>query len=141
MGRALKGIEVREVGSGNSGAVNAGLHLGKGVGVLVLLVDAGKGVLALVIGQVLQVPVLTLYISAVVVVIGHNYSPFLGFRGGKGAATVLGMSAFMLWQITMVAVALGVIMLLLTRRVVWTMGAIFVLLNVLTIATAQDRDV
>lgn len=138
MGRALKGIDVRDAGSGNSGAVNAGRQLGKGIGVLVLAIDAGKGVIALLIGQALGVPELILYVSAVLVVVGHNYSPFLGFRGGKGAATVLGMSALMLWQITAIAVIFGVVLLLLTRRVVWTMAAVFILLNVLTIATGQS---
>ena len=137
MGRALKGIDVRDAGSGNSGAVNAGRQLGKGIGVLILLVDAGKGVVALVIGLVLQVPVLTIYVSAVLVVVGHNFTPFLGFRGGKGAATVLGMSALMLWQITAAAVLLGAVFLVISRRAVWAMAAVFVLLNVLTIATSQ----
>ncbi|MDA0770269.1 MAG: hypothetical protein BZY79_00215 [SAR202 cluster bacterium Casp-Chloro-G4] len=137
MGRALKGIDVREAGSGNSGAVNAGRQLGKGVGVLVLLIDAGKGILAILIGRALQVPMLTLYISAVLVVAGHNYSPFLGFRGGKGGATVLGLSALMLWQITGIAIALGAIIFLVTRRAVWAMAGVFMLLNALTIATAQ----
>ena len=137
-GKALKGIDVRDAGSGNSGAVNAGRQLGKTIGVLVLLVDAGKGVVALVIGLVLQVPEPVLYVSAVLVVVGHNYSPFLGFRGGKGAATVLGISALMLWQITAVAVLLGAVLLFVTRRTVWSMTGVFILLNVLTIATAQD---
>ena len=137
MGRALKGIDVRDAGSGNSGAVNAGRQLGKGIGVLILLVDAGKGVVALVIGLVLQVPVLTIYVSAVLVVVGHNFTPFLGFRGGTGAATVLGMSALMLWQITAAAVLLGAVFLVISRRAVWSMAAVFVLLNVLTIATSQ----
>ena len=138
MGRALKGIDVRDAGSGNSGALNAGRQLGKGVGVLVLALDAGKGVLALVIGQALQVPTLTLYVAAVLAVAGHNYSPFLRFRGGKGAATVLGISALMLWQITAIAVLAGAILLVVTRRPVWTMAGVFVLLNILTIATAQS---
>lgn len=137
IGRALKGIDVRDAGSGNSGAVNAGRQLGKGVGIVVLLIDAGKGILALLIGQALQVPMLTLYVSAVLVVAGHNYSPFLRFRGGKGGATVLGLSALMLWQITGIAVLLGAVMLLVTRRPVWAMAAVFILLNALTIATAQ----
>lgn len=138
MGRALKGIDVREAGSGNSGAVNAGRQLGKGIGALVLVIDAGKGVVAILIGQALQVPVLTIYISAVLVVLGHNFSPFLGFKGGKGAATVLGLSALMLWQITAISVLLGAVLLLITRRAVWTLAAVFLLLNALTIATSQS---
>jgi len=138
MGRALKGIDVRDAGSGNSGAVNAGRQLGKGIGILVLLIDAAKGVVALLIGMALGVPEIVLYISAVLVVVGHNYSPFLGFRGGKGAATVLGMSALMLWQITVISVIVGAVLIIVTRRAVWTMAAVFILLNTLTIATSDS---
>jgi len=138
MGRALKGIDVRDASSGNSGAVNAGRQLGKAIGILVLLIDAGKGVVALLIGMAVGVPEIVLYISAVLVVVGHNYSPFLGFRDGKGAATVLGMSALMLWQITAISVVVGAVLIIITRRAVWTMAAVFILLNTLTIATSQS---
>lgn len=138
LGRLLKGIDVRDAGSGNSGAVNAGRQLGKGLGVIVLLVDAGKGALALFIGQRLGAPDLALYGAAFLAVIGHNFTPFLKFRGGKGAATVLGISALMLWQITAITVAFGGIFFGITRRSVWSMAAVFILLNALTIGTSQS---
>ena len=61
-----------------------------------LLIHSSKGVLDLLIGMALEVSELTRYVSAVLIVVGHNYSRFLGFRGGKGSAAVLGMSALML---------------------------------------------
>ncbi len=83
-------------------------------------------------------PELTRYVSAVLDIVGHEYSLFLAFRGGKGTATVLGMSALMLWQITVKSVIVCAVLMIVTRRAVWTMAAAFVLLNALTIATSQS---
>lgn len=137
IGRCLRGIDIRSVGSGNSGAMNAGRQLGKIAGVIVLAIDTSKGAVAILIGQQFGVPVITLYIAALAAALGHNFSPFLKFRGGKGAATVLGISMLMLWQLTTISIVLGVIVIALTRHVVWSMTVIFVALNVLTIATGQ----
>ncbi|HJO82145.1 MAG: glycerol-3-phosphate acyltransferase [SAR202 cluster bacterium] len=69
--------------------------------------------------------------------LGHNFSPFLGFRGGKGGPVVLGISAVMLLGITAITVAFGAIEYGVTRHAVWSMTGTFVLLNALTIATLQ----
>ena len=137
MGRIFGRRDIREAGSGNAGALNAYRQMGKRAGLLVLLVDSGKGALAVFITQRLGVPVLAVYGSAVLATLGHNFSPFLGFRGGKGAATVLGISALMLWQITIVTVIFGGVLYGSTRQAVWSMTGVFVLLNVLTVATSQ----
>ncbi|MCH7626940.1 MAG: glycerol-3-phosphate acyltransferase [Chloroflexi bacterium] len=137
LGRYVKGIDIRNVGSKNPGAVNAARSLGKGLGLLVLFVDAGKGALAVFIGQRLGAAELALYASAVLATLGHNFSPFLGFRGGKGGATVLGISALMLWQITAVTVAFGAVLFAVTRHPVWSLTGVFLLLNLLTIVTGQ----
>ena len=94
--RVLAGVDIREIGSGNPGALNAGDRLGKMVGVLVLLADAGKGVLAVALAQRLAAGDGWVYASAFLAVAGHNFSPFLRFRGGKGAATALGAAAYIL---------------------------------------------
>ena len=75
--------------------------------------------------------------AALTATLGHNFSPFLGFRGGKGAATVLGISAVMLWQLTAVAALGGLALLAISRHVILSMVGAFVLLNGLTIGTAQ----
>ena len=137
LGKYVKGIDIRDVGSNNPGAVNAARSLGKGIGLLVLIVDAGKGALAVFIGQRLGAAELTLYAAAVLATLGHNFSPFLGFRGGKGGATVLGISALMLWQITAITVAFGAVLFAITRHPVWSLTGVFLLLNILTIITAQ----
>ncbi len=103
VGRA-KGVDVRKVGSGNIGATNAFRTLGKRAGVLVLLADALKGWLAAgpmpVIVQRLIAPSAPpdlatqeylQIIAGVVVILGHNYTCWLQFKGGKGIATSAGV--------------------------------------------------
>ncbi len=92
LGRWLGGVDIRGQGSRNPGALNAYRQLGKAAGAAVLIVDAGKGALAIYIGRTLGAPDAALYGAAVVATAGHNFSPFLRFRGGKGAATALGIS-------------------------------------------------
>ena len=115
-GKLLSRGDIRDAGSGNPGTLNAVRQYGKAVGLIVLLVDAGKGILAVVVAQALSVADLWVYGTALLVTLGHNFSPVLRFRGGKGAATVLGISAFMLWQITAISGAAGLLVLLLTRH-------------------------
>ena len=137
-GKAVSGLDIRSVGSGNPGTMNAVQHLGKAVGLTVLAVDAGKGILAVVIAQQLSVNADTwVYLSAFAVTMGHNFTPVLKFKGGKGAATVLGISAFMLWQITAISGAFGLLILVIVRHPVLAVAGVFVALNVLTIATGQ----
>ena len=137
-GRAVSGLDIRSVGSGNPGTMNAVQHLGKGVGLTVLAVDAGKGILAVVVAQQMSVADTWVYVSAFAVTMGHNFTPVLKFRGGKGAATVLGISAFMLWQITAISGAFGLLILLIIRHPVLAVTGVFVALNALTIATGQS---
>ena len=139
--RLSRGVDLLRVGSGNVGALNAYRQLGPWPGAVVLAADAGKGAMVLYLGRWLALPEAALYAGAVAVVLGHNFSPFLGLRGGKGAATVLGVSAVMLWQLTAVAVAAGLTVLVATRHVVLTLTVAFVLLNVLTIGTGQPPGV
>ena len=99
--------------------MNAVQHLGKAVGLTVLGVDAGKGILAVVIAQQMSVTDTWVYVSAFAVTMGHNFTPALKFKGGKGAATVLGISAFMLWQLTAISAAFGLVILVIFRHPVW----------------------
>jgi glycerol-3-phosphate acyltransferase PlsY len=95
----LMGVDITRAGSGNIGATNAFRVLGKGPGILVLAVDAAKGAAA-----VLWVPWVAVALckagsvwlpacAAVAAVLGHNYTCWLGFKGGKGIATSAGALA------------------------------------------------
>ena len=98
IGKAFYGIDVREHGSGNAGATNVFRVLGKGPGIVVLLMDIFKGYLALqlafVSGEYLpssQQYVNFKLIMGVASLTGHIFPVFAGFRGGKGVAIMLGI--------------------------------------------------
>jgi acyl phosphate:glycerol-3-phosphate acyltransferase len=87
-----KGIDLRKIGSGNVGASNVGRALGKKWGIFVLLVDAAKGAVPVVLARLVDLPPWPLAGVALFAVLGHVFSVFLKFRGGKGVATALGAS-------------------------------------------------
>jgi len=92
-GRVLKGIDIREHGSGNMGATNAFRVLGKGPGTVVLILDIIKGIIpvTLLANAFGLGDALSLVIISIAAVAGHNWTVFLGFKGGKGMATSLGV--------------------------------------------------
>ncbi len=87
LGRAFKGVDVRSYGSGATGATNSLRVLGWKISVAVFLLDFGKGLLPVVIGRWLEIPDWALAAVAIASVVGHCFSPYIGFRGGKGMAT------------------------------------------------------
>ncbi len=92
-GKMSKNIDIRQHGSGNVGATNVFRVLGKGPGIVVLLLDILKGVIAVALLPDLLglTRILHRVILAFVVVCGHNWTIFLKFKGGKGIATSLGV--------------------------------------------------
>ena len=113
-GRVLKNIDIREHGSGNMGATNAFRVLGRGPGIAVLILDIIKGIipvtfLANVFG--LRDP-FSLVIIAVAVVAGHNWTIFLGFKGGKGMASSLGVMIGLAIQLPGLRIVLGIVTLI-----------------------------
>ncbi|MFN3288664.1 MAG: glycerol-3-phosphate acyltransferase, partial [Sphingomonadaceae bacterium] len=84
--------DLRRVGSGNIGATNALRAGGPILGLATLLLDAGKGFATVWLGQSLAGPEGAL-LGGLAAFLGHLFSPFLGFRGGKGVATMLGVAA------------------------------------------------
>jgi len=98
MGKALKGIDLRDFGSGNAGATNAFRVLGKSIGSMVLLADMGKGFLAVSLSHFQQeiIPgsegwILLRIGLGLLAVCGHIFPVFAGFRGGKGVAAMAGI--------------------------------------------------
>jgi len=83
-------VDIRSAGSGNIGATNVYRLLGKTLGGLTLLGDALKGFLVVALAQALTDQVLYISLVALVVFLGHCYSVFLRFKGGKGVAVALG---------------------------------------------------
>jgi glycerol-3-phosphate acyltransferase PlsY len=87
----VKGVDLKKVGSGNIGATNVLRSLGKWPAALTLFGDILKGTLAVAIGKFFGVGSFYEGIIGVSAILGHNFSLFLGLRGGKGVATSLGV--------------------------------------------------
>ncbi len=91
VGRLIKGVDIRRVGGGNMGALNTMREIGTVAGLAVLFADMGKGLLAILIAQWLGVSLIFVFITGFAAVVGHNWPVFLRFKGGRGAATTLGV--------------------------------------------------
>ncbi len=105
VGKVFYGIDVREYGSGNAGATNTFRVLGKRAGVPVLLMDIGKGYLAVQLATIMNIyffeshvyfPGTQQFVNfklalGICALLGHIFPVYVGFRGGKGVATLLGI--------------------------------------------------
>ncbi|MGE8037725.1 glycerol-3-phosphate acyltransferase 1 [Lysinibacillus sp. KCTC 33748] len=114
----LSGVDLKKTGFGNAGASNATLSLGWKYGILVGLIDIGKGVVAIIgahvyladITQLTEVQVwLFIYIVAAGVILGHNFPFYMGFNGGKGTASIIGILLAIDWKVGLFALILFVI--------------------------------
>ena len=107
------------MGSRNTGATNAYRVLGARWGILVFLLDTAKGFLAA------SIPTFAASLAGgLAAILGHTFSPWLGFRGGRGVATSLGVFLAILPVPTLMAFAVWVLLMILTRRVsVGSIGA------------------
>jgi acyl phosphate:glycerol-3-phosphate acyltransferase len=116
--------DVRTVGDGNPGAMNAFRTGGAAVGVAVLLLDVTKGVLPIVLARdVVGLGGVALALIAVLPVAGAAFSPFLGFRGGKALAVLLGTwIGLTLWTIPLVALGAVVVATLLIEPDGWAVA-------------------
>jgi glycerol-3-phosphate acyltransferase PlsY len=89
--RLKMGIDIRQVGSGNAGALNVYREVGPIFGLAVLAGDLIKGILAVLIAQWLGLSLIWTCVAGFAAVVGHNWPCFLGFRGGRGAVTIMGV--------------------------------------------------
>lgn len=113
-----KNIDARSSGTGNLGASNTKVLLGWGPAVIVALHDIGKGVVAVVVARLLFPE--QEYVGAaagVACILGHIYPFYLGFRGGKGLATYLGVAAALDWRVAIGVALLLVVITLVTNYI------------------------
>jgi len=122
-GKVLRGIDVRDYGSGNAGATNVWRVLGAGPAIGVLAIDAAKGVAAVLLVSRLvppgaaPSPDLVRMLCGVMAIVGHVWTPFAGFRGGKGVGTAAGvLGALAPWAV-LAAVVAFVVVVALTRYI------------------------
>ncbi|SDC39898.1 glycerol-3-phosphate acyltransferase PlsY [Paenibacillus sp. UNCCL117] len=117
-GKLLKGIDIRQHGSGNAGATNTLRVLGKGPGIAVLVLDMLKGVAAVWLGHVLSGgEPLILVLAGISVIVGHNWPIFFGFRGGKGIATTIGVMVSLAFLPALLAGVVAILSIVWTRYV------------------------
>ena len=138
--RLAKGKDIRRSGSGNVGALNAYQQAGTAAGLAVLLVDTAKGVLAVIAPRLMGLDDWALFITTPLVVAGHNWPVFLGFRGGKGAAAIFGISLVIVPWLTVVTAGPSILLMLLLRNVVLGAAFGFILLNTLLWVTGQSAQ-
>lgn len=131
LAKKFASVDVQSSGSKSIGATNVlrvvketNPSLAKKLGAATLALDAIKGILVLVAAYFMGLSEATLWGISVLAVIGHCYSPYLGFEGGKGVATGMGVMMFMLPFETLIAL------------VVWALGAKFIRISSLSSLTA-----
>lgn len=110
-----RGIDIKKEGSGNAGTTNALRVMGKKAGVITLVVDILKGVVAVLLGNLIGGPIAGMC-AAVGVFCGHVWPVFYKFKGGKGVATAFGALLGINVLLGLAALGVVVIMVLITKR-------------------------
>lgn len=141
----LKGIDIRDHGSGNIGATNVFRNLGVKFGILVLILDISKGFIPVLFGSAIilkEIPKETLdreslegliHVSlAIATIIGHNYTFWLGFKGGKGIATSAGALIIFLPEVLLGSVIIWIFVFFTSRYVALASIAAALSLPILT---------
>jgi len=111
----IKGVDLKRVGSGNIGATNVLRTLGKGSAAFTLLGDMLKGAAAVAIGKYLALGSFYEGVMGLSAILGHNFSLFLRFKGGKGVATSIGVLLIYSPQIAILTLIIWLAMVLMTR--------------------------
>lgn len=139
--RAVAGVDIRLVGDGNVGARNVYFQVGHLPGVAVAILDILKGTLAIRIATSLGLSENLVLAAGWIAVLGHDFTPFLRFRGGQGTATSVGVLLALISQETMVVIIVSAILLLLLRKWDLSLALGFALFPVLSWSTGRPNKV
>jgi glycerol-3-phosphate acyltransferase PlsY len=142
VGRLLKGLDMKEVGDGRMGAAATFRRVGLRGAIIVGIVDIGKGVAAVLLAQNLVdqdlgFPFLIVFLAGLAVVVGHNWSIFLRFKGGKGALTTYGVLVSLLFWQFFIALALGGISYFITHKSGLSTGIVLGFLSLISWLTGS----
>lgn len=148
--KLVKGVDIRNYGSGNAGGTNVSRVLGWKYGVLVIILDALKGASAVILVARLHYGAmpfqnatpfddftLVQIIAGVAAVIGHIWTIFAGFRGGKGIATALGMLLFIITVDMLIAIAVFLLVVMLTKYI--SLGSILGAISVPVVLIIREN--
>jgi len=125
-GHLLKGKDIRQIGDGNMGARNAFRELGAKVGIAVFFVDASKGVLAVLIAQAANIPQVAILFTGAAAVVGHNWPVFIGFKGGRGESTTIGVLLALITQPMLIIAGPTVLTLFIKKNVTLASCVLFI---------------
>ncbi|WP_425757378.1 glycerol-3-phosphate 1-O-acyltransferase PlsY [Ihubacter sp. rT4E-8] len=131
------GKDIKKEGSGNAGTTNALRVLGKKAAVITLVIDIGKGFLAVKVGFLLAGPMAAMY-CALAAFIGHIWPVLFRFKGGKGVAVAFGAILGVNWQLALLALAIVAVTVLLTRMV--SMGSVIAAISFPVLAWRMERE-
>ncbi|HOC06245.1 MAG TPA: glycerol-3-phosphate 1-O-acyltransferase PlsY [Bacillota bacterium] len=134
----IKGIDITSEGSGNIGGTNAYRVLGPRLGIIVALMDVGKVLLALIITRSWLISEAATACAVLAAVLGHNWSVYVGFRGGKGIAVSIGAYLFLFPDLAVGALLAAVFIVLMTKYV--SLGSLNFLMTMTTMLLVSDTS-
>jgi acyl phosphate:glycerol-3-phosphate acyltransferase len=130
-GRLTAGRDIRKIGDKNAGAANAYRMLGAKVGLIVFGIDVIKGILAVLLAKWFHLSQATILFTGIAVVSGHNWPIFLGFRGGRGESTTIGVLLVVFTQPVLILALPAILTLVLSKNVILTSAVIFAPLSLI----------
>jgi glycerol-3-phosphate acyltransferase PlsY len=107
VGKVLKGVDLRDYGSGKTGATNALRTLGKVPAIVVVLFDFIKGMIAVLVAYALVGTVAAECLAGLAAAVGHNWPVYAGFRGGRGVLVSFGVFCLLCWPAALTSLAIG----------------------------------
>ncbi len=134
-----RGIDITGEGSGNIGGTNAYRVLGPKLGLLVAVMDVGKALLALTVTRLWLGTVPAMFVAVLAAVIGHNWSIYVGFRGGKGIAVSIGSYFYLFPGLAGPAILAAIFNVLVTKYV--SLGSLNFLLVMAVLLTLAETAV
>ena len=115
--RISKGVDIRSIGSGSTGATNVLRHIGKGAAITVFLLDVFKGILSILLAKYFLLNDSWQVAVGLSTLIGHIWPVWLNFKGGKAVATGLGVFLGISWQVGLATLGIFMIIIMLFRIV------------------------
>ena len=140
--RKIKNIDIRNYGSGNVGATNASRILGKKMGIIIALLDMFKGFAAVWMSVLVLNPPDGSFIpllAGIFVILGHDYSLFLKFTGGKGVATTIGVMLYLAPLLILLGGIIWFLLVFLTKIV--SLGSMIGMLSVPIFALLLNYEI
>jgi glycerol-3-phosphate acyltransferase PlsY len=128
VGRVAAGGDIRKMGDENMGAANAYRELGSKAGIIVGIIDAAKGALVIIIAQAANMSQITVMLAGTAAVVGHNWPVFIGFRGGRGVSTTIGILLVLITLPMLILALPTTLILIIKRNVTPAMTFFFILL-------------